>query len=444
MASEWREFTFSELIDAKLLEIGDGYRAKISELGGQGPIFLRAGHVTETHIDFTEVDRFHVDSESAVTSKMSRVGDVIVTTKGNSTGRVAFVDPSMPSFVYSPHLSYWRSLDRAKITPGFLRYWSRSSQFRSQLTGLAGSTDMAPYLSLIDQRRLRITLPPPPDQKAIAHILGSLDNKIDLNRQTNDTLETMAQTVFKSWFVDFDPVRAKAEGCQPYGMNAETGALFADSFQDSTLGRIPRDWQIRPIGDMVNAVGGSTPSTEQASFWGGEINFCTPKDMASLRFPVLTTTERRITERGSQQISSGVLPKGTVLLSSRAPIGYLAVSEIAVAVNQGIIAMICDKGLPNLYVLQWIKKNMDAIVANANGTTFLEISKANFRPIPALVPPPAILSKFTELAEPLYRRIVANVMESETLSLIRDTLLPQLISGEIRVRDTAQLEGRAV
>jgi len=128
-----------------------------------------------------------------------------VTTKGNSTGRVSFVTTDMPRFIYSPHLSYWRSLDREELRPGFLRYWSRSREFRNQLAGLAGSTDMAPYLSLVDQKRLRITLPPPEAQARMAQVLGTLDDKIELNRRMNRTLEAIARVIFKSWFIDFDP-----------------------------------------------------------------------------------------------------------------------------------------------------------------------------------------------------------------------------------------------
>jgi type I restriction enzyme S subunit len=271
--------------------------------------------------------------------------------------------------------------------------------------------------------------------------LGSLDDKIELNRRMNETLEAMARAIFRSWFVDFDAVRAKAEGRQLFGMDAGTAALFPDSFQDSPLGKIPTGWKVSPIGDVVKAVGGSTPSTEEQTFWNGDIGFCTPKDMASLQAPILLKTERRITQSGLQQISSGILSQGTVLLSSRAPIGYLAVTEIPVAVNQGIIALICDGELPNLYVLHWCRECMDTIVANANGTTFLEISKTNFRPIPVIVPPGRVLYKFMGMLSPLYQQVVNNVTQSRTLDAIRDALLPKLISGEIRLKGTeAQVE----
>ena len=194
--------TFAQLIAEGALEVGDGYRAKNDELGGTGVLFLRAGHVTDTHIDFNGVERFRVDVEERVRSKMARPGDAVVTTKGNSTGRTAFVSASMPPFVYSPHLSYWRSLDTSRIEGGFLRYWSKSSEFTEQLGGMKASTDMAPYLSLIDQKRLEITLPAIEDQRSIARVLGTLDDKITLNRRISEMLESMARALFKSWLVE--------------------------------------------------------------------------------------------------------------------------------------------------------------------------------------------------------------------------------------------------
>jgi type I restriction enzyme S subunit len=140
----------------------------------------------------------------------------------------------------------------------------------------------------------------------------------------NQTLESIARALFKSWFIDFDPVRAKMDGRQPTGMDVETAALFPDEFEDSVLGKIPKGWRVKSIGDVVKTVGGATPSTSEPTYWEeGAIHWSTPKDLAALSSPILLDTERRITEKGLQKISSGLLPKGTVLLSSRAPIGYL-------------------------------------------------------------------------------------------------------------------------
>jgi type I restriction enzyme, S subunit len=283
----WKQRGFASLIDGGILQIGDGYRAKNSELGADGPLFLRAGHVADTHIDFNGVERFRSELVGQLTHKMSKVNDVIVTTKGNSTGRVSYVSSDMPPFVYSPHLSFWRSMRRDLLCPGFLRYWSRGREFREQLAGLKASTDMAPYLSLADQKRLKISLPPISHQRAIAQILGSLDDKIDLNRRMNETLEAMARAIFKSWFVDFDPIRAKMEGRKPVGMDAETASLFPESVEESPLGLIPSSWRVTSIDDfcarVTDGAHESPPSVEDGlpmasvkdlTKWGIELSGC--------------------------------------------------------------------------------------------------------------------------------------------------------------------------
>jgi type I restriction enzyme S subunit len=202
------------------------------------------------------------------------------------------------------------------------------------------------------------------------------------------------------------------------------------------LGEIPEGWRYSTIGDEVTVCGGSTPSTKEPEFWeGGQHCWATPKDLSALKFPVLLDTERKITDAGLAEISSGLLPVGTVLLSSRAPIGYLAIAEVSTAINQGFIALKCDGFLPNVFVLQWCRESMDAIVGNANGSTFQEISKSNFRPLGIVVPYESVLKHFTRSAGSLYRQLAENERESRTLAQLRDTLLPKLISGELRIKD---------
>jgi len=283
------------------------------------------------------------------------------------------------------------------------------------------------------------SLPAPKEQRAIAHILGTLDDKIELNNRMNEALEAIARAIFKSWFVDFDPVCAKAEGRDP-GLPKDIADLFPDSFQDSDLGQIPKGWDLMPVGNALTPVGGGTPSTKEPAYWeGGEYHFATPKDLSSLSAPILLDTERRITEDGLSQISSGLLPAGTVLMSSRAPVGYLAIAAVPVAVNQGFIAMTCDRRVSNYYALNWCHFNMDEIKQRASGTTFAEISKAAFRPIPMIVPAVETMNRFSNLLHPLYSSIEHNLRQSRTFATIRDTLLPKLISGELRVPDAERL-----
>jgi type I restriction enzyme S subunit len=194
---------------------------------------------------------------------------------------------------------------------------------------------------------------------------------------------------------------------------------------------------VQPIGELAEVVGGSTPKTDRVEYWdGGTHHWVTPKDLSGLSMPVLLDTERKITDAGLGKISSGLLPKGTVLLSSRAPIGYLAIADVPVAVNQGFIAMKPRLGVSNLFLLRWAHAAHDEILSHANGSTFLEISKASFRPIRIVTPPAPVMDVFDQLSRPMYCKVVENLCESRTLAALRDTLLPKLISGELRVKDT--------
>lgn len=326
-------------------------------------------------------------------------------------------------------------VDDAKCDYRFLYYLllANRRQIVSMATGAAQQN-----LSGAQIKGWTIALPEREEQRAIAHILGTLDDKIELNRRRNQTLEAMARALFKDWFVDFGPVRAKMEGREPY-LPADLWQLFPDRLDDEGK---PEGWRRSTIGSEVTVCGGSTPSTKEPAFWeGGEHHWATPKDLSTLKFPVLLDTIRKITDAGIEKISSGLLPVGTVLLSSRAPIGYLAITEVPTAINQGFIAMKCDGTLPNVFVLLWSRENMEVILGNANGSTFQEISKSNFRPIPVIVPPESILKAFRERTEPLYRHIVENERESRTLAQLRDTLLPKLISGEVRIRKPIVLPG---
>ena len=443
-----RAYEFSAMTEWRLMSLREA-NVSLHDCEHRTPPDARDGYpyiaipqIKQGRIDLQDVRRISKEHYAEWTRKARPQPNDIVLSRRCNPGETAFVPPGL-EFALGQNLVLLRA-DGTRVYPPFLRWLVRGPGWWEQIGKFINVGAIFDSLRCADVPNFRLKIPPLAEQRAIAQVLDRLDDKIELNRRMNETLEAIARAIFKSWFVDFDPVHAKSQGRQPFGMNADTAALFPSSFEDSKLGKIPQGWKAAPIGDAVTVLGGSTPSTEEPKFWGGSNAFATPKDMSSLRSPVLVQTERHITNEGLAQIGSGLLPKSTVLLSSRAPIGYLAIAEMPVAVNQGIIAMVCDKGLPNLYVLEWTRENLETIVANANGTTFLEISKANFRPIQALVPPPAALTAFVRVVEPLFRRVTSNISESSTLGLIRDALLPKLISGEIRIKDAEKMVSEKV
>jgi type I restriction enzyme, S subunit len=375
-------------------------------------------------------------------------GDILlIMTCQTAGGEILGIPARVPNdgrvYLHNQRLGKVWIRDKRKVELDYLYWLFLSPDFNRELvTSASGTKILHTAPSRIEA--FRFQLPPSAEQRAIAQILGSLDDKIELNRHMNETLEAMTRALFKSWFVDFDPVRAKAEG-RDTGLSKHIADLFPSSLEDSELGEIPKGWAIKRIDDIADVVGGSTPSTEDLSYWeGGTHAWVTPKDLSRLSVPVLLDSDRRITDAGLSQIGSGILPKGTVLISSRAPIGYLAIAEIPVAINQGFIAMKPLKSVSNLFLLLWARSAHEEIVSRANGSTFLEISKSNFRPILVVMPTNPVMQAFERLVRPLYERIVDSTKESATLTRIRDLLLQKLVSGELRLQNPERFSSAAI
>ena len=420
-----------------------GSQLHASDYVDDGTPIITVEHLGDNRIIHRNLPRVTDEDKERLARYTLITGDIVFSRVG-SVDRRAIVHTEEDGWLFSGRCLRVRP-DRDRIDPGYMSWFFGLPGFKEHIRQIAVGATM-PSLNTKILGDVPIYYPQSLlDQQAIACILGALDDKIELNRQMNQTLEATARAIFKSWFVDFDPVCAKAVGQEPPDLKPEIAALFPDSFEDSELGDIPVGWQTRPIGDAVQVLGGGTPSTKEPAYWeGGNHPFCTPKDMSSLTDEVLLETERHLTDKGLAKVSSGKLPVGTVLLSSRAPIGYLAVAETPVSVNQGIIAMVCDGELPNLYVLHWTRANMDRVLANANGSTFMEISKRNFRPITAVAPAPEVLRQFMQMVGPMHQRVVSALKQIRELSDLRDSLLPKLISGELVVADAERIVGRAI
>jgi type I restriction enzyme S subunit len=244
------------------------------------------------------------------------------------------------------------------------------------------------------------------EQKAIAAILTAFDDKIENLQAQNKTLESIAQTIFKEWFGKYQ---------------------IGDD--------LPEGWRVGKLGEVVKICGGTTPSTKNINFWNGNIHWTSPKDLSNSKEMFLLSTQKKITEEGLKQISSGLLPKKTLLLSSRAPVGYVSLTNIKLAVNQGFIALYPNQYLSNNYMYLWLKTNMRIVENAANGSTFLEISKTSFRNINCIIPEKNILNKFDNLVNPLFQKTLSNLLQIQTLKQTRDTLLPKLMSGQIRAEE---------
>lgn len=230
MGGEWP--TVEELQSRGALLVEDGnhgeYRPRPHEFSSQGVAFVRAADMSDGAVNFDRCERINEAAFGRIRKGVGRSRDILLSHKG-TVGKLARVPDDAPAFVCSPQTTFWRVLDDERIDRGYLYAFMRSRLFETQLSSVQGETDMAPYVSLTAQRRLRIALPTMRRQSAIANLLGGLDDKIDLNTRMAETLEAMARALFKSWFVDFDPVRAKIGG-RPTGLPDELSTLFPKSF----------------------------------------------------------------------------------------------------------------------------------------------------------------------------------------------------------------------
>jgi len=397
----------------------------------RGINFVKSEAITnDGSIDASTFAFIDPSTHAALSRSQLQQGDVLFSMAGVYLGKTAVVPAAILPANTNQAVGIIR-LDPVKADSRFIHYVLSSPECRSWV-GRSVAQSAQPNFNLQDIGNLPIPMRSLDEQRRIAYILGTLDDKIELNRRMNETLEAMARALFKSWFVDFDPVRAKMAGRDP-GLPKDITDLFPDRLVESELGEIPEGWVFRPVSDLAEVVGGSTPRTNEAAYWEGGTHFwATPKDLSGLSSPVLLSTERSITDAGLAQIGSGLLPVGTVLMSSRAPIGYLAIAEVAVAINQGFIAMKPKVGISNLFLLYWAEHAQEEILSRANGSTFLEISKVAFRPINVSTATLAVMDVFHRTARSLLEKIVSNLRESYTLSRLRDSLLPKLISGEVR------------
>jgi len=409
--SEWKTYKLGDFITHK-----KGFAFKSNLYKESGCPIIRVTNFTGNSISLDDI--LFIDNDEKVNFKEVEIkeDDIIIATVGSW--------PNNPSSIVGRVIKVPKVAEGALLNQNaviiypnknldkkFLYYVLKEKNFSNYLVlGAQGSANQA---SIKLEQIYSYEFSAPEDkaqQQEIAKILTSLDDKIELNHKMNQTLEAMAQALFKEWFVNFN----------------------FPNFDGVLENGLPKGWRMGKIGEMVDVKGGTTPSTTKEEYWNGEFYWTTPKDLSNIQAPVLIDTERKITELGVKQISSDIMPKGTLLLSSRAPIGYIAISQIPISINQGYIA-IQGKLVSNLFMLFWLKQNMDVVKSKANGSTFQEISKSNFKEIETIIPSEEILKQFEELANPIFEKIVENVFQIQTLTQTRDTLLPKLMSGKIEI-----------
>ena len=306
---------------------------------------------------------------------------------------------------------------------GYLYYLMCSRTYRHEVLASATGTTVK-HTAPERIKRFRFDLPPLGEQRQIAHILGTLDDKIELNRQMNETLEAMARAIFKSWFVDFDPVRAKVEGREAVGMDAETAALFPSKFQGSPLGEIPAGWEVATIGEDFDLTMGQSPPGSTYNENGKGMPFYQGRKDFGFRYPT-----RRIYCTAPTRLAA----EGDTLVSVRAPVGDINMANEKCCIGRGVAAIRhqTESRSYTYYAMQFLQEDFHQY--EAEGTVFGSINKENFETLSQFRPPDDIIEAFECMVYPMDQSIENNENQSHTLCEIRDALLPKLLSGKNRV-----------
>jgi type I restriction enzyme S subunit len=316
--------------------------------------------------------------------------------------------------------------------PRFCYYLLKSIDFKSMNAGSG-----VPTLNRNHLHPMAAVKAPLKAQKAIAGVLGDLDDRITLLRETNTTLETIAQALFKSWFVDFDPVHAKMQGRVPEGMDQATAALFPDSFEESELGPVPKGWRIGSVEDLCSTItNGGTPSRSKPVFWeGGSIPWFKTGEFHD---GFLLKASEFITGDALNGSSVKLLPKDAVLMAIYAAptVGRLGILTEPATFNQACTGMVAKADIGPWFLFWTLFNGRDWFNSRANGAAQQNISKAIVAAYRLVVPANSLLAAFNNSASSLHDSIRLNSEKAQTLSALRDTLLPRLISGQLRIPKT--------
>jgi type I restriction enzyme S subunit len=312
----------------------------------------------------------------------------------------------------------------------FLAYALQTTDISGYLTG-----STLPKLTQANLNRIPILSPPLGEQQRIIRVLGTLDDKIDMNKRMNETLEELAHALFKSWFVDFDPVRERASGENPPGIAAKFPALFSTS----RIGRVPSGWDVAPITSRARLLSGGTPKTSRADYWDGDIPWCSAKDVSQATETVLLATERTITAKGLHESATQLIPPWcTVVVARGATTGRMVLLGREMAMNQTCYALESSIGTPLSLYCQ-LRVEIGSLVHAAHGSVFDTITTTTFANSLVTRPPESLLLGFEREVKPLFARILSNTKESRTLAALRETLLRKLISGQIRLNQAEKI-----
>lgn len=373
--------------------------------------YIRARDIKTGKIILDDVAYIDEETKQKINKYIINKGDIAITIVAN-IGDIGYADLKCDGINLTENAVRLTNFDKDIVNSKYLSYYLSQPIMKTYMENLAAGAAQA-KLGIYKIEKIKVQLPSISIQNSIVNVIEKYDSLIELNTKRIKTLEQMAENLYKEWFVRFHfPGHEKAE------------------FENG----IPKGWEIKRIGEIGKVVGGGTPSTEQSEYWNGDIPWLTPADMKSFDDIYISSGSTFITEEGLKKSSATMLPKDTVLLSSRAPIGYVGIAKNPICTNQGFKNVICNPTniLPEV-LFYFFKKNKDLLECYASGSTFLEVSSGRLKKIKLIVPPLNIQQIFVDTISPWIKQTDALSEINNNLIKQRDLLLPRLMSGKLEV-----------
>ena len=357
--------------------------------------------VTVEHLGnrvFTEqnLPKVSDEDETRLSKYVLKEGDIVFSRVG-SVDRCSYVDAAHDGWMFSGRCL--RVRPNTEIVPLYLYYFFCLEDTKQFVRNIAVGATM-PSINTKLLGEVEVAYPSLTEQQKIVALLSTLDDKIETNQKINDNLEQQAQAYFQELFVDnFDPI-----------------------------------WALGTVSDLGAVVGGSTPSKSKPEYYTEDgIAWITPKDLSLNKAKFISHGENDITELGLKNSSASIMPEGTVLFSSRAPIGYIAIASGEVTTNQGFKSVVPKPEIGTAYVYYFLKHNLPVIEGMASGSTFKEVSGSTMKNVPAVIPDTETLACFNNFCAPIFVQQRILEKQNQSLAALRDSLLPKLMSGEIDV-----------
>lgn len=400
----------------KLGEIGyfiGGVTSINKEDYGHGTPFLPYKNIFKnSKVNINDLELMNV-SQKDIEKRNCIYGDIFFTASSETPDEVAMSSVLLnhvPNLTFNGFSKRFRLNDFSVLLPDYARYLFRDQSFRKDIYQLA-TGDIRFNISQESLGKVLITIPDVNVQSRIASILSSLDDKIELNLQMNNTLEAIAQAIFKEWFVDFR----------------------FPGYDDELVDGLPKGWKVGTILEVADLLSGGTPKTEIKQFWSGTIKWISAKDITTNNGGFILSTEKQISEEGLDKSAARLLPKYTTIVSARGTVGNYCIISEEMAISQTNYGLKAKAVNSDFFIFLVIKNMIEKMKAYSYGTVFDTITTKTFKEIEVILPTYDKIICFNNLMTPLYSRILCNSQQNQTLTQLRDALLPKLMSGQIKV-----------